>query len=91
MLGHFTVGKRIALFLARVSPQHAIDHLIYEAAQLLHEEDAAAAAKAADRGIKARDRCHVLVVPAALQAIRPWAAAFDNIMPRAAALQSIGP
>lgn len=52
MLGHFTVGKRIALFLARVSPQHTIDHLVYETAQLLHEEDDAAASKAADRVLK---------------------------------------
>ncbi|EIE19264.1 hypothetical protein COCSUDRAFT_48883 [Coccomyxa subellipsoidea C-169] len=39
VLGHFVVGKRIALYMARVLPQHTIDHLAYEAAQLLHEED----------------------------------------------------
>lgn len=39
ILSHFTVGKRIALYMARVLPQHTIDHLVYEAAQLVHEED----------------------------------------------------
>ena len=51
VLGHFTVGKRIALYMARVLPQHTIDHLVYETAQLLHEEDpdTATSSKAADR------------------------------------------
>lgn len=51
VLGHFTVGKRIALYMARVLPQHTIDHLVYETAQLLHEEDpeTASASKAAER------------------------------------------
>jgi hypothetical protein len=33
------VGKRVCLYLARVAPQQAIDHLAYELAQLLHQED----------------------------------------------------
>ncbi|CAL8468215.1 g7754 [Coccomyxa elongata] len=51
VLGHFTVGKRIALYMARVLPQHTIDHLVYETAQLLHEEDldTASPLKGADR------------------------------------------
>lgn len=51
VLGHFTVGKRIALYMARVLPQHTIDHLVYETAQLLHEEDPETASplKGADR------------------------------------------
>lgn len=27
---YFCVAKRIALYLARISPQHTIDHLAYE-------------------------------------------------------------
>ena len=54
VLGHFTVGKRIALYMARVLPQHTIDHLAYETAQLLHEEDpdTASPSKGADCALK---------------------------------------
>ena len=38
-LGQFEVGKRVSLYLARVCPAQAIDHLAYEAAQLIHQED----------------------------------------------------
>ncbi|MEW5300011.1 MAG: hypothetical protein WDW36_002975 [Sanguina aurantia] len=35
----FSVGKRLALYLARVSPQPTIHHLVYEVGQQLMEED----------------------------------------------------
>lgn len=35
----FCVGKRLALYLARVSPQPTIDGLVWEVSQQLHEED----------------------------------------------------
>ncbi len=43
VLAQFEVGKRICLYLARVSPAQAIDYLAYEAAQLLHQDDDSAA------------------------------------------------
>jgi hypothetical protein len=52
LLGQFTVAKRIALYLARVSPQHTIDHLVSETALLLHEEDDAPLTKAGDKAGK---------------------------------------
>lgn len=30
LMEYFGVAKRIALYLARISPQHTIDHLAYE-------------------------------------------------------------
>ena len=30
MLEYFTVGKRIGLYLARISPQQTMDHLVFE-------------------------------------------------------------
>lgn len=39
MLEYFSVGKRIALYLARISPQQTIDHLVYETSLQLHEEE----------------------------------------------------
>lgn len=38
-LEQFEVGKRVCLYLARVAPQQAIDHLAYELAQLAQQED----------------------------------------------------
>ena len=35
----FSVAKRIALFLARTSSQHTIDHLVYEISQQIFEEE----------------------------------------------------
>lgn len=39
LLEYLGVAKRICLYLARVSPQQTIDHLVYEASLLLHEDD----------------------------------------------------
>lgn len=39
VLHFFEVGKRIALFLARTSPQQTIDHLVYEISQQINEQD----------------------------------------------------
>ncbi len=39
LMEFFAVGKRIALYLARISPQQTIDHLAYETSLALLEED----------------------------------------------------
>lgn len=39
MLRYFDVGKRISLYLARISPQQTIDHLAYEITQLIEADD----------------------------------------------------
>lgn len=39
VLRYFDVGKRISLYLARVSPQQTIDHLVYEITQLIEADD----------------------------------------------------
>jgi len=44
MLEFLGVSKRICLYLARISPQQTIDHLVYEISLQLHEEEGAAAA-----------------------------------------------
>lgn len=36
---YFSVAKRISLYLARISPQQTIDHLVYELQQRLLEDD----------------------------------------------------
>lgn len=36
---YFSVAKRIALYVARMSPQQAIDHLAYEITQLFEQQD----------------------------------------------------
>ncbi|KAL0053523.1 hypothetical protein WJX82_006983 [Trebouxia sp. C0006] len=47
----FTVAKRIALFLARTSSQHTIDHLVYEISQQISEDgELAPAALSAETG-----------------------------------------
>ncbi|WIA40102.1 hypothetical protein OEZ86_013510 [Tetradesmus obliquus] len=60
MLEYLGVSKRICLYLARISPQQTIDHLVYEISLQLHEEEpaggnsgssAAAAAAAAGGGL----------------------------------------
>lgn len=45
MLEYFSVAQRICLYLARISPQQTIDHLVYEVSLGLHEDYAAAAAE----------------------------------------------
>ena len=35
----FSVGKRISLYLSRVSPQQAIDHLVHEVSMHLNDEN----------------------------------------------------
>jgi hypothetical protein len=42
MLEYLGVSKRICLYLARISPQQTIDHLVYEISLQLHEEEGAA-------------------------------------------------
>ena len=39
LLRFFDVGKRISLYLARISPQQTIDHLAYEITQLIEADD----------------------------------------------------
>jgi hypothetical protein len=39
MLEFFSVGKRIGLYLARISPQQTIDHLMFELSLQLYEEE----------------------------------------------------
>lgn len=41
MLEYFSVAQRICLYLARISPQQTIDHLVYELSLGLHEDYAA--------------------------------------------------
>ncbi|KAF5834594.1 cell morphogenesis central region-domain-containing protein [Dunaliella salina] len=41
---YFAVAKRIALYLARISPQHTIDHLAYEISLQAFEDDGSVAA-----------------------------------------------
>eukprot|EP00775_Hariotina_reticulata_P013221 gene13221-13351_t len=53
MLEFLGVSKRICLYLARISPQQTIDHLVYEISLQLHEEEGAAAAAAAGTGAAA--------------------------------------
>ena len=49
----FTVAKRIALFLARTSSQHTIDHLVYEISQQISEDgELAPAALSTDTGVR---------------------------------------
>ncbi|KAL3146697.1 hypothetical protein ABBQ32_000921 [Trebouxia sp. C0010 RCD-2024] len=47
---YFTVAKRIALFLARTSSQHTIDHLVYEISRQISEDDDTAPAVSSDSG-----------------------------------------
>ena len=51
LLHFFTVAKRIALFLARTSPQQTIDHLVYEISQQISEPDDAPAASDSPTGV----------------------------------------
>ena len=48
---YFTVAKRIALFLARTSSQHTIDHLVYEISRQISEDDDTAPAVSSDSGV----------------------------------------
>lgn len=48
---YFTVAKRIALFLARTSSQHTIDHLVYEISRQISEDDDTAPAISSDLGV----------------------------------------
>lgn len=43
---HLSVSKRISLFLARKSPQHTIDTLVYEIQKMQADDDALATPKA---------------------------------------------
>ena len=47
----FTVAKRIALFLARTSSQHTIDHLVYEISRQISEDDDKVVATTNDIGV----------------------------------------
>jgi hypothetical protein len=38
ILEYFSVAQRICLYLARISPQQTIDHLVYEVSLGLHED-----------------------------------------------------
>ena len=51
VLHFFNVGKRIALFLARTSPQQTIDHLVYEISQQISEQDGDSAAMESPSGV----------------------------------------
>ncbi|CAI5980131.1 unnamed protein product, partial [Closterium sp. NIES-64] len=46
---YFSVAKRISLYLARISPQQTIDHLVYELSQRMSEEDAVDVSSSADQ------------------------------------------
>lgn len=48
---YFTVAKRIALFLARTSSQHTIDHLVYEISRQISEDDDAVPVTSSDTGV----------------------------------------
>lgn len=48
---YFTVAKRIALFLARTSSQHTIDHLVYEISCQISEDDDTVPAISSDTGV----------------------------------------
>ena len=43
---YLNVGKRISLFLARKSPQHTIDTLVYEVKKMRDDDDALVTPKA---------------------------------------------
>ena len=43
---YLNVGKRISLFLARKSPQHTIDTLVYEIKKMREDDDALVTPKA---------------------------------------------
>jgi hypothetical protein len=45
VLEYFSVAQRICLYLARISPQQTIDHLVYEVSLGLHEDYASAGAE----------------------------------------------
>ncbi|KAK9829934.1 hypothetical protein WJX72_008722 [[Myrmecia] bisecta] len=45
LLAYFRVAKRTSLYLARISPQHTIDHLVYEIAAQIQEEEGAGEAQ----------------------------------------------
>ncbi len=67
----FTVAKRIALFLARTSSQHTIDHLVYEISQQISEDgELAPAALSAETGVRFLslvDSHGILTIQAALR------------------------
>lgn len=48
---YFTVAKRIALFLARTSSQHTIDHLVYEISRQISEDDDTGPVASSDTGV----------------------------------------
>ena len=48
---YFTVAKRIALFLARTSSQHTIDHLVYEISLQISEDEDTVPAISSDVGV----------------------------------------
>ena len=48
---YFTVAKRIALFLARTSSQHTIDHLVYEISRQISEDDDTVPAISSETGV----------------------------------------
>lgn len=65
---YFTVAKRIALFLARTSSQHTIDHLVYEISRQISEDDDTAPAVSSDTGVS-----HVLLMRLATRLSTPHA------------------
>lgn len=67
MLEYLGVSKRICLYLARISPQQTIDHLVYEISLQLHEEEGAAGGAAGPGGGLAHgqlmDACQQVLPP----------------------------
>jgi hypothetical protein len=53
MLEYLGVSKRICLYLARISPQQTIDHLVYEISLQLHEEEGASGSSSSGSGVAA--------------------------------------
>ncbi|CAG9464766.1 unnamed protein product [Pedinophyceae sp. YPF-701] len=55
MSTYFSVAKRISLYFARVAPQQTIDHLVYEAGQLISDAAATTVRRAEGRVVVCSD------------------------------------
>ena len=64
---YFTVAKRIALFLARTSSQHTIDHLVYEISRQISEDENTVPATSSDIGV-IKAKCNKFCTSLCLQA-----------------------
>ncbi|KAG6553135.1 hypothetical protein Mapa_005194 [Marchantia paleacea] len=71
---YFSVAKRISLYLARISPQQTIDHLVYELSQRMLEDHPEQSKRPADAGFAVDNVTPVLEFsqgPQVVQLIEP--------------------